>query len=151
MAKETVNGVSNFYGPRHRHEAVQGKMPHVSAEQQLVIHFGGDNYTLVTGTLPAGAVVVGNAVVEVAEVFALGGTTPVINIGVSGSEGTNRLAQVSEAQAEAVGTYSIASAGTLAANTPLAAQVTIKVALGGTSPTITSAGRMKLVIPYQVI
>ena len=151
MAKESVNGVPNYYAPRHRHEAVQGKMPGSGAEHELVIHVAGDNYTLMTGTLPAGAVVVGNAVVEVSEAFALGGTTPVINIGVSGSEGTNRIAQVSEAQAEAVGTYSIASAGTLAVNTPLAAQATIKVALGGTSPTITSAGRMKVVIPYRVI
>jgi hypothetical protein len=86
----------------------------------------------------------GNAVVEVQEAFNLGGTTPVINIGVSGSEGTNRVAQISKAQAEAVGTYSIAPAGTLAVNTPLAAPATIGVALGGTSPTSTSAGRVKV-------
>ena len=151
MAKETVNGVTNYYGPRHRHEGVFGKLPGSGAEQELVLHVSGDTYLTATGTLPAGATVVGNAIVEVAEAFALGGTTPVINIGVSGTEGTNRVAQVSEAQAEAVGTYSIASAGTLAVNTPLAAAATIKVALGGTTPTITAAGRMKVIIPYRVL
>lgn len=151
MAKETVNGVTNYYGPRHRHEGVQGQLPSTGAEKELVIHVSGDTYLSLTGTLPAGAMVTGNAMVEVSEVFALGGTTPVINIGVLSSEGTNRIAQVSEAQAEAVGTYSIASAGTLAVNTPLAAAVTIKVALGGTTPTITSAGRMKVIVPYRVL
>lgn len=152
MAKETSsNGVTNFYGPRHRHEGVQGAMSTIGAERQLVILFSGDTYTTVTGALPAGAVVVGNAVVEVVEAFDLGGTTPVINVGVQGSEGTDRLAQLSEAQAEAVGTYSVASAGTLAANTPLAAAVVIKVALGGTTPTATTAGKAKLIIPYQVL
>ncbi len=151
MAKESVNGVYNYYGPRHRHEGVAGKMPGAGAEQEMVIHFGGDTYLTVTGTLPAGAVVVGNAIVEITEAFALGGTTPVINVGVSGTEGTNRVAQISEAQAEAVGTYSIASAGTLAVNTPLAAAATIKVALGGTTPTITAAGRGKLIVPYRVL
>ena len=97
MAKESVNGVYNYYGPRHRHEGVQGVLPGTGAVKELVIHLSGDTYSTVSGSLPAGAVVVGNAVVEVAEAFALGGTTPVINIGVSGTEGVDRIAQVSEA------------------------------------------------------
>lgn len=153
MAKEsnTGLGVYAFYGPRHRHEGVQGNMNTVGAERQLVLTLSGDTYLTVTGALPAGAVITGNAMVEVSEAFALGGTTPVINIGVQGSEGTNRIAQVSEAQAEAVGTYSVASAGTLAVNTPLTAAVVLKVALGGTSPTATAAGKMKVIINYQVL
>lgn len=151
MAQETLNGVKQFFGPRTRGEAKYGVNRTAGAEKELVIVFDGANYTYVTGTLPAGAIVTGPAVVEISEVFALGGTTPVINIGVSTTEGTNRLAQVSEAQAEALGTYSIASAGTLALNTPLAAAVTIKVALGGTTPTITGAGLLKLVVPYVVV
>ena len=151
MAVQSVNGVRNMYGPRTRYEGVAGSFKTVDDERALVIWFDGANYTSVTGTLPAGATITENAIVEVNEVFNLGGTTPVINIGVSGTEGTNRVAQVSEAQAEALGTYSIASAGTLAKDTPLAAAVTIKVALGGTSPTITSAGKMKLTIRYRVI
>lgn len=151
MAKEVLNGVNNFYGPRHRHEGVQGAMSTVGAERQLVILFSGDTYLTVTGALPAGAIVTGNAMVEIEEAFNLGGTTPVINVGVQGSEGTNRLAQLSEAQAEAVGTYSVASAGTLAVNTPLAAAVVLKIALGGTTPTATVAGKAKLIINYQVL
>ena len=151
MAKETVNGVDNYYGPRHRHEGVEGRMAHMGADRELVLRFSGDTYLSLQDLIPVGAMITGNAIVEIEEAFVLGGTTPVINVGVSGSEGTNRLAQLSEAQAEAVGTYSVASAGTLALNTPLAANATIKVALGGTSPTITSAGKAKLVIPYRVI
>lgn len=150
--QETINGVTNIYGPRaSRHEGVVGQHTTRDGERELVIWFDGTSYTYVSGTLPAGAVITENAIVEITEAFALGGTTPVINVGVSGTEGTNRLAQVSEAQAEAVGTYSIAPAGTLAKDTPLAAAVTLAVALGGTSPTITAAGKAKLVIRYRVI
>lgn len=151
MGAQTVNGVRNFYGPRTRYEGVQGSMSTRDDERALVIWFDGANYLQVTGSLPAGATITENCLVEITEVFNLGGTTPVINIGVSGSEGTNRIAQVSEAQAEALGTYSIASAGTLAKDTPLASAVTLKVALGGTSPTITSAGKLKLTIRYRVL
>lgn len=154
--KQLLNGVANFYGPRHRHEGVQGAMSTISAERELVITFSGDTFTTVNGSssapvLPAGAVITSNALVEVVEAFNLGGTTPVINIGVSGSEGTNRIAQLSEAQAEALGTYSVASAGSLAVNTPLAAAVTLKVALGGGTPTATTAGKAKVTIQYKVI
>lgn len=151
MAIQTVNGVKNAYGPRSRFEGVSGSMATRDEERAYTVWFDGANYTLVSGTLPAGATLSENALVEVTEAFVLGGTTPVINIGVSGSEGTNRIAQVSQAQAQAVGVYSIASAGTLAKDTPLAAAATIKVALGGTSPTITTAGKMKITVRYRCI
>jgi len=152
MAKEILNGVYNYYGPRHRHDGAQGRMAHMGADRELVIRMSGDSYLTVTDSLPAGATVVGNALVEVEEAFVLGGTTPLLNIGVQGSEATNRLMQLSEAQAEAVGTYSVASAGTLAVNTPLAAAVTIKASLtGGGSNTIGAAGKLKLTITYRVI
>lgn len=151
MAIQTINGVKNAYGPRSRFEGVSGSMATRDEERAYTVWFDGANYTLVSGTLPAGATLSENALVEVTEAFVLGGTTPVINIGVSGSEGTNRIAQVSQAQAQAVGVYSIASAGTLAKDTPLAAAATIKVALGGTSPTITTAGKMKITVRYRCI
>lgn len=100
-------------------------------------------------TLPAGATLHGNVQVETVEAFVLGGTTPALNIGVTGFEATNRICTISEAQAEAVGNYSIASAGTLAANTPLAAAATINVTLSGTTPTITSAGRLVVRATYR--
>jgi len=151
MGSQTINGVINRYGPRTRHEGVAGSMHTQDAEREFVVLFDGANYTLVSGTLPAGATVVSQMLVEITEAFALGGTTPTINIGVSGSHGTNYLGEISEAQAEAVGTYSVASAGTLAINTPLAAAATIVVGLDGTSPTITSAGKAKVSIRYRVI
>lgn len=97
-------------------------------------------------TLPAGAAIHGNCQVEITEAFTLGGTSPVINIGVVSTEGTNRIVQVSTVT---VGSQSIASAGTLAANTPLTAAANIGVALGGTSPTITAAGRMVVRVTYR--
>jgi hypothetical protein len=100
-------------------------------------------------TLPIGAAIHGTAQVEVVEAFVLGGTTPAFNIGVSTSEATNRLCTISEAQAEAVASYSIASAGTLAANTPLTAAAVLNVTLSGTSPTITSAGRLVVRVTYR--
>jgi hypothetical protein len=151
MPKELVNGVTNFYGPRGRADTQIGQIGTEGSQKELVVYFSGENYLQARGTLPAGAVITGNATVEIAEVFALGGTSPVINVGVLSSEGTNRLAQISKAQAEALGTYSVAPAGTLALNTPLAAAATIAVALGGTTPTITAAGLCKLVIPYRTI
>ena len=151
MPKETVNGVTNYYGPRSRGDTQGGQIGTVGSVKQLVMFFTGENYASQSATLPAGAIIHGQATVEIAEAFNLGGTSPVINVGVATTEGTNRLAQISEAQAEAVGTYSIASAGTLAANTPLTAGVTIRVALGGTTPTATVAGLAKLMIEYRVV
>lgn len=151
MTREVVNGVSNFYGPRNAYEGVGGTEATSDDRRYFVIDFGGADYSTASGTLPAGATIRGPALVEVREAFALGGTTPTINIGVSGSHGTNYLAELSEAQAEALGTYSLASAGTLAVNTPLAAAVTIVVGLDGTTPTITGAGKARLIIPYETI
>lgn len=81
---------------------------------------------------------------RVSEVFALGGTTPTINIGDAGS-GT-RYASFSEANMEALGTYT----GSVTA-TPLTAAGTITVALGGTTPTVTAAGKLTVVIGYRVV
>lgn len=99
-------------------------------------------------TLPAGAVV-NEVVCEVTEAFALGGTTPTINVGTNGSEGTNYGIELSEANAEATGTYSGSTAGTW--SSPLAADTVIGVALDGTTPTVTSAGKAKVVIRYSKI
>lgn len=151
MAIETVNGVRQAYGPRTRGEGTSGTAATRDHKKFLTVFFDGANYNKVSFTLPAGATIVGNAVVEISQPFDLGGTTPVINIGVSGTEGVNRVAQISEAQAEAAGTYSVASAGTLAVNTPLAAAATITVALGGTTPTIAGGGLAKVTIPYVAI
>ncbi len=86
---------------------------------------------------------------KVKEAFALGGTNPTIAIGVKSSEAVNHLAVVTEAQAEAVGNYVDVAAGVF--TDPLTADKAISINLGGTNPTITSEGRLKLVVKYQKI
>jgi hypothetical protein len=153
MAKEIVNGVTNFYGAAGRFDHDFGVLKTEGSIKELVVNFTGANYSQVAFTLPAGARIVAAPLVEIVEAFVLGGTTPTINIGVSGSHGTNYFAEISETQAEAIGTYlSAAPAGTLATSAvPLAAAASIVVALDGTSPTITAAGACKVVVQYQVI
>lgn len=150
MAIESVNGVKNFYGPRVRHEATSGIVKTEGTIKEVEIAFTGENYSLVSYILPAGASIVGNALVEVDEVFVIGGTTPNVAVGVSGTASTNYVALIPEVSLEAVGTYSIASAGTLAVNTPVAAATTIVVGLEGDT-TITNAGKARVVFRYQVM
>lgn len=151
MTRQVLNGVTNFYGPRDSFDGAAGTVSRTGDPRQHILFISGADLTAATIQLPAGFTSTHQTLVEVQEAFNLGGTTPVINIGVSGSEGTNRVAQISEAQAEAIGTYSIAPAGTLAVNTPLAAAATIVVALGGTSPTATGVGKMKVTFFGTVI
>lgn len=112
--------------------------------------FTGTTYNGTTVIIPAGFTL-REVIAEVTEVFVVTGTTPTINVGVLGSETTNRVAQLSEAQAEALGTYSLttSAAGTLAVNTPLAAQQTLSIALGGTTPAVTAAGRVVITVRWQ--
>lgn len=149
-----ADGLRVHYGRRLTGEEANfgGVATETGFEKVLVVDLRGSDfaagvYVGPTVGLKAGATV-RNVTVETVEVFNLGGTTPVINVGVSGSEGTNRVAQISEAQAEALGTYAITPAGTLAANTPLAADSTLSVALGGGTPTVTAAGRLRVVVNY---
>lgn len=151
MAQQTINGVRNFYGQRHRHEGNVGHVDTAGVEKQLVITFAGDSYSSVSFKLPKGAFVSGPVAIEIEEAFSLGGTSPTIQIGVSGSTATNYIATITKAQAEAVGTYTATSAGSLAANAVLPADTTVVIALGGTSPTITAAGKANVVVPYVVI
>ena len=146
-----ADGLRVHYGRRITgDEANFGVQREVGPDKYLVFELKGSDFASGTYTGPTASVKAGITVREVTcetlEVFNLGGTTPVLNFGVSGSEGTNRFAQISEAQAEALGTYAITPAGTLAANTPLAADQTINVTLAGTTPTITSVGRLRVYV-----
>lgn len=97
--------------------------------------------------LPAGALIE-KAYIEVDEAFVLGGTTPTILVGTEASEVTNGLV-VSEAQAEAVGTYDVSSTLTGTWGSALSAATEVSVALGGTLPTASaSAGKGRVVIEY---
>lgn len=145
----------NHYGPRSTQDGVVsgGSVHKDGVISEAVVYVKGSDFSSGSFdtrlTLPAGATFI-EAVAEVTEAFALGGTTPTINVGTNSSEGTNYAIELSEANAEAAGTYYNATgAGTFAA--PLAANTAIGVALDGTSPTVTSAGEMKVVIRYAKI
>lgn len=152
MAKQIVNGVPNYYGPRNRWEGAKGEEGRRSDLREAVVFFAGDSYSTVSFVLPKGATLTGNALLEIQESFVLGGTTPTILVG-GPTPATNFIATISQANAQsAAGTVvSLAPGGTLAVNTPLAADTTITITLGGTTPTITAAGKAKLVFQYKLI
>jgi|DEB0MinimDraft_10_1074344.scaffolds.fasta_scaffold02219_7 hypothetical protein len=140
-------GVNNVYGPRETAEGRSGNLPTSGVVKELELDFRGDSYDKVSATLPKGAQVI-ECIAEVVEAFALGGTTPTINVGTSGSAGTNYGIELSEAQAEAAGTtkYDATKAGTW--QSVLAAATTVAVELDGTTPTIGDGGLAKVVIRY---
>jgi hypothetical protein len=147
-------GVNNQYGPRDIQEGVLGggELPTSGAMHEAVIYARGkdlNNAGLAfdtNKTLPAGAKFI-EAYAEVTEAFVLGGTTPTINVGTSTSAGTNFAIELAEAEGEAIGeVYNATGAGTFAA--PLAADTLIAVELDGTTPTVTDAGELKVVIRY---
>ena len=142
--------VNNHYGARETGKTVgvvqtEGNMREVSWDLDGVM-VGNEAFPLDAPVIPAGAVI-DRVTVEVREAFVLGGTTPVIEVGTEGTEATNGFT-ISEAQAEALGTYDLTSAlsGTWAA--PLAAATTVGIDLAGGTPTVTSAGKMRVSVRY---
>lgn len=147
-----VTDVSNHFGSRDTGKT-QGGYRTSGSVQEVVIDLdgtivGNEAFPLVAPSLPAG-VRIEDVFLDVTEAFVLGGTTPVIEVGTEGSEATNGVT-ISEAVAEAVGVYNLtaALAGTWAAAGGLTAATTVGVDLAGTSPTVTSAGKARLVIRY---
>lgn len=112
--------------------------------EQLVRDAATNDGFLVPLKLPVGAVVK-DVIAQVKSAFTLTGTTPTILIGTEGSEGTNGVS-ISQAQAQAVGTYVLTLNGTWAS--PIAASTQIGMALGGTSPVSAKTGSMDIVIRY---
>ncbi len=123
----------------------------VDKEIRLVIDgekFSGGTYQFdATEALPVGAVPL-YAHVRVSEVFALGGTSPTILIGSSGSGAGSIFGSVSEANAEALGTYTLSVTATPLTSTTAG---NLQVTLGGTSPTVTSAGKAAITLGYRVV
>lgn len=146
-------GVPAFYGTRTALEGLGGHIKTEGAKKQMVLEFKGaninDGVMDSVETLPANCIVTA-AYADVNEVVALGGTTPTILVGTNGSEVTNGLV-ISEAQAEAANVYDVTSTltGTWAAG--LTADTAVSVTLGGTSPTISAAGRIKIVVEYVTV
>ena len=142
--------VTTHFGERELGGAT-GVLKTEGAENQLTLYITGEIINdgfLPQVDIPAGAVIT-KATAQVTEVFDLGGTSPTILVGTDGSEATNG-ATLDEASAEAAGYYDITStlAGTWDAEAALAADTRVGVALGGTSPTVTDAGRAVVIITY---
>ena len=151
MGYESNTGidVSNHYGPRNTGGAIGG-IKTEGAIKELSIDITGEMLNSSfrpEAILPAGSLPT-LAYIDVSEVFVMGGTSPTILVGTSGSEATNGCV-VSEAIAEAVGTVDITATLTGTWNASLAAATTVGVAMGGTSPTATAtAGKARLVVQY---
>lgn len=139
----------------------------VNLGQQLGVFHSDNGVTEVTGTItgeqlvrdaatgdaflnalsiPVGAVIA-EIIVQVKQAFVLGGTTPTILIGTQGSEVTNGFV-ISQAQAQAIGTYVVTGTKAGTWNAPIAAAAVVGVALGGTTPTVTSAGILDFYVKY---
>lgn len=138
-------GVKQQYGPLQTNEARYSEKTRTDSQLEIEVAFRGSDFDAVAeaipftlGTVPAGSKL-REVLAFVPEAFALGGTTPTINIGTEGSAGTNGV-EISEAQAEATGFYDLTGAGTWAAI--LAADTIVEVILDGTSPTVTAAGEI---------
>lgn len=144
--------VNNHYGQRDTGKT-QGKTRTAGFVYELTIDLDGEMvgdeaFPLIAPTLPAGCRIE-DVFVEVTEAFVLGGTSPVIEIGTETSEATNGFT-IDETTAEATGVYDLTSelSGTWAQATGLAAETTIGIDLAGTSPTVTDAGKARIVIRY---
>lgn len=148
-----VTNVNNHYGPRKSGGEV-GVVKTEGKVYEMNVDFDADAvsngaFPLLAPVLPAGAMIE-NVYLKVHEAFSLSGTTPAIEIGTEGSEATNGFT-ISEAQAEAAGSYDVTSAlsGTWAS--PLAAETTVGIALSGTTPAVTAAGKAEVVVRYVVV
>jgi hypothetical protein len=151
-AGNVTTQVSNHYGTRDSKQA-KGNIKTEGVVNELSIEFEGAEvsagaYDLLAPTLPAGAIIE-HVWLYTKEVFTLGGTAPVVDIGTEGSEATNGFT-MSEANLETVQWVDLTSAlsGTWAA--PLAAETTIGILLGGGgSNTSAATGKAEVVIRYS--
>lgn len=144
----------NNYGTRDGFGA-DGRYKTEGVDTQLALEFTGADINagttqLIAAIIPKNALIT-RVIARVKQAFVLGGTTPTILIGTLSSESTNGVS-ISAAQSAALAmTGPLTQNGTWAATTPLAAATTVSVVLGGTSPTVTSAGRVEVIIYYSEI
>ena len=149
--KSGPGGTFNQYGPRQSNEGKTGGVPSVGATKEAVVHLNGEYLAsedkLGVAVIPAGSKIL-RWHLDVNEAFDLGGTNPTIDIGEDGDEATNGFS-ISEAQAEAEGVTTAETFNGTFVN-ELDTDVTLGVALGGTSPTVEDAtvGEARVVIEY---
>lgn len=148
MPIESSNGlgVRSSYGPRTTAESRVGVLPSAGMVKEIQVDIRGSEYDDVQVTLPRGSFVI-ETIAHVQEAFDLGGTSPTIILG-STTPATNFAIVISEAQAEAAGTIVTDAPGGTVAAQPTAADITLTVTLGGTTPTITDAGKARITVRY---
>lgn len=136
-------GTGKVYGERELYEGSAGKIRTAGYEYQAVIEFTHETYARATATLPAGAIVLESRV-DVLEAFTFtGGTTPEINVGTSGSAGTNGagVGVVLASTGNATGTPEGTWTDYFAADTDVAVEVS-------GAPTSVDAGKARVYIKY---
>jgi hypothetical protein len=147
-----TQNVHNFFGVRDSGETV-GVFKTEGGGNEVTLNITGeqlkrdavtDDGILVPTTIKGGFVI-SEVIARVTKPFVLGGTTPTILLGTDGSLATNGVV-LSKAQAEAVGIYKLTPVGTWAA--PINANTLLGIGLGGTTPTVTSAGEVDIIVKY---
>ncbi len=148
-AGNVTTAVHNHYGPFNTGKTV-GVIKTEGAINEMTIDIdgtmvGNKAFPLLAPVIPAYSKVVA-VYVEVEEAFVMGSGSQ-ISIGTEGSESTNGF-DISEAQAEALGVYNVTGtlAGTWAAS--LTAATTVGIDINSGTPTVTSAGKARIVIQY---
>lgn len=145
--------VSNFYGARTTGGSV-GVECSLNSTSQLIIELTPEmlNGTFIPPVSIPKGVLFRRAVLRVDEVFTMGGTSPVVNIGALGSVATNGVS-ITSAELGTIGTKVPATVGAgtwaFASTTGTAAPARVAFALGGTSPTVTpGAGKAALILEF---
>lgn len=148
-----ADGLIVGFGPNVIDFDSVGAVPANSNEKELTFVLDGEKFSggvyqfVTTEALPVGAVPI-SALVRVSEVFNfIGGTAPTIQIGTSGTGAAAVFGSLSEANAEALGTYALTVTATPLTSTTAG---NLRVSLGGTSPTITTAGRATVTVTYRI-
>lgn len=153
MTRKTVwsnaDGLKVGFGPNQADFSSIGEHKTLGVDKEIRFILDGEKFSSGTYQFDASQVVPTGSVplyahARVTEVFALGGTSPTIQIGDAGS--ATRFGSLSEANAEALGTYTLSVTAT-----PLTADQTIVVSLGGTTPTVTTAGKVAVTIGYRLV
>lgn len=146
-------GVFNQYGARSTGGTV-GVETSDNSVHLLTVNLTGEmlNGTFIPPLVVPKGALFRRAILRVDEAFDLGGTTPTVRIGASGSVGTNGIV-LSEAELEAVGTKAPASTGagtwSFTSSTGTTAAAKVAFDMGGTSPTaVATAGKATLILEF---
>ena len=149
-------GVNNHYGVRDTGGAV-GVEHGYNTEVVVRIDLTGQSIAdAIAGFMPPVVIPKGahfkQGFLRVDEAFVVGGTSPTLRIGASGSIATNGVV-ITEAELENVGSKVITSTGAgtwaVGSSTGTTAAAEVALDLGGTSPTVaTTSGKATLILKY---